>query len=86
MASSRHLDVGSQITVLVTFVLFAVSLFVKGFGHDILLESGVFLVSVKLILMSYRNSVTTTEMTNRLSVLEQLLRRVDGRLGGGANS
>ena len=82
MRYSRHLDVGSQATVVVTLVLFVVSLFVKGFGHDILLESGVFLVSVKLILMSYKNSVATREVTARLAGLEQLLTRVDGRLDG----
>jgi len=44
------------LAVIITFVLFAVALFAKGFTHDLLLEAGVLLVSVKLILMAYRNT------------------------------
>ena len=37
-------------------------LFLKGFTHDLLLEAGVFLVSVKLILMSYRSSLASVKI------------------------
>ena len=43
----RHLDIVSQLVILTTFVLFVVALFIKGFGHGLLLEAGVFLISVK---------------------------------------
>ncbi len=56
----------SIVVVVLTFVLFAVAMFTKGWTHDLLLEAGVFLVSVKLILMSYRNSVTTREIEMKL--------------------
>lgn len=39
--------------ICITFLLFAFALFTKGLTHDILLETGVLLVSVKLILSSY---------------------------------
>jgi hypothetical protein len=34
-----------------------VALFIKGLTHEILLEAGVFLVSLKLIMMSHKNSL-----------------------------
>lgn len=39
----------------------------KGFTHDLLLEAGVFLVSIKLIRMGYKNSVINTKILNELS-------------------
>ena len=69
----QHLDTGSRIVIVVTCVLFVAALFIKGFGHGVLLEAGVFLVSVKLILMSYKNSVAATEIKDRLMRLERLL-------------
>jgi len=53
----KHFDVGSMMVIIVTFILFTMALFAKGFTHDLLLEAGVFLVSVKLILIAYNNSV-----------------------------
>ena len=77
---TRHLDLGSRLVIVVTFVLFAIALFVKGLGHDILLEAGVFLVSVKLILITYKNGVTANDLTERLARLERTLVRIDERL------
>jgi len=48
----------SAIVIGLTLLLFLVSVFVKGFTHELLLEAGVFLVSVKLILMAQKNSVS----------------------------
>ena len=76
----RHLDRGSQLIVFVTFVLFFTALFVKGLGHDILLEAGVFLVSVKLIIITYKNGVTAADISGRLARLERTLEHVDERL------
>lgn len=53
----KHFDTGSMIVIIITFVLFVLALFNKGFTNDFLLEAGVFLVSVKLIKMAYKNSV-----------------------------
>ncbi len=77
---TRHLDLGSRLVIFVTFVLFSTALLVKGFGHEILLEAGVFLVSAKLILMSYKNGATASDLTERLARLERTLASVDERL------
>lgn len=72
----RHLDAGSRVVILITFALFAIALFVKGFGHEILLEAGVFLVSVKLIIMAYKISVTASVLIDRLDKLDATVARI----------
>ena len=38
----------------------------KGFTHDLLLEAGVFLVSVKLVIMAYRGGEGANEIRTEL--------------------
>jgi hypothetical protein len=73
----EHVDAGSLVVILITLVLFAVAIFVKGLGHDLLLESGVFLVSVKLIVMAYKSSVAAAEVTSRLDDLRAAVARLE---------
>ena len=75
---SEHFDIGSMIVIAITFVLFFVALFVKGFTHDLLLEAGVFLVSVKLILMAHKNSVTSKTLLKELHDIRIALERRSG--------
>jgi len=70
---SEHFDIGSLAIIGVTFILFVVALFAKGFTHDLFLEAGVFLVSVKLIVMAYKNSVASREMTKELQDIKKML-------------
>ena len=69
----KHFDTGSMFVIIVTFVLFMLALFSKGFTQDLLLEAGVFLVSVKLILMAYHNSVYIKSIENELKDIRGLL-------------
>jgi hypothetical protein len=59
----------SLFVILVTFILFLLALFTKGLTHDILLEAGVFLVSVKLIVMAYRDSKATDSLHKKLDAI-----------------
>jgi len=55
----KYLGPGTMLVLVITLALFILALFVKGVTHDLfdlLLEAAVFLVSVKLIVMTYRNS------------------------------
>jgi hypothetical protein len=70
---SSRLDPWSAVVIASTLVLFVVSIFVKGFTHELLLEAGVFLVSVKLILMAQKNSVSAKLTTERLEQIAVLL-------------
>jgi len=69
----KHFDAGSLIVIVVTFILFTVALFTKGFTHDLLLEAGVLLVSIKLIIMAYKNSKTSDDIHKELHEIKKLL-------------
>jgi lysylphosphatidylglycerol synthetase-like protein (DUF2156 family) len=73
----EHLDPASWLVLLVTLVLFVVSLFVKGIGHDLLLEAGVFLVSVKVIMMMSRANVSTEHVAAELAAVRAALARLE---------
>jgi hypothetical protein len=49
MRLREHFDAGSLLVMAITFALSAMSLCTAGFTHDILLDAGVFLVSVALL-------------------------------------
>jgi hypothetical protein len=73
----KYFDAGTLIVIIITFILFSIALFVKGLTHDLLLEAGVFLVSVKLIIMSYKNSKANNEISKDLSYIKSLLENKD---------
>jgi hypothetical protein len=75
----KHLDFWSLVVIVLTLGLFLLALFLKGFTHELLLEAGVFLVSVKLILLSYRNSISAKRADERLAQMQDALRRIEAQ-------
>jgi hypothetical protein len=71
---AKFFNTGTIAVIVVTILLFIVSVFVKGFTHELLLEAGVLLVSIKLILMAYRNSVSFDALKRELTEIKQLLK------------
>jgi uncharacterized YccA/Bax inhibitor family protein len=69
----RTIDPFSMVVIVLTLVLFVIALFVTGFTHDLLQECGVFLVSVKLIMMSHKNGVIAIQAEQRLEKIQNLL-------------
>ncbi len=69
----KYFDRGTILVIVITFLLFTVALFVKGFTHTLLLEAGVLLVSIKLIMMAYRNSYNYNDLKKELSEIRRLL-------------
>ncbi len=69
----RYFDRGTIMVIVITFLLFTVALFVKGFTHALLLEAGVLLVSIKLIMMAYRNSLNYSDLKKELIEIRRLL-------------
>lgn len=65
----KTLGLGSLAVITITLILFVTALFVKGFTHDLLLEAAVFLVSVKLIILSYRNSQGVESIEQKLDLV-----------------
>jgi hypothetical protein len=76
-------DLASLVVILITLVLFVAALFEKGSTHDLLLEAGVLMVSVKLIIMAYKNSLTSTAIDAKLDLIAaELKKRGAGPQGG----
>ncbi len=74
---TSHLDPWSIVVLVITMVLFVFALFTKGFTHDLLLEAGVFLVSVKLIIMAFKNSTQEKAMEQKLQSIQSTLYRIE---------
>ena len=66
-------DPWTNVVILLTVGLFSLSLAVKGFTHELFLEAGVFLVSVKLILMAGKNAASEQRMERHLDQIKALL-------------
>ena len=77
----QHFDTGSIFVILIIFIFFAATIFFfTGLTHDILLEGGVFLVSVKLIIMAYKSSVGSDQIESELKEIKRYWRKVKPRL------
>jgi len=75
---NKSIDRGSLLVAAITLGFFIAALFTKGLSHDLFLEAGVFLVSVKLIIMAYRNSVSVGHLNDKLdTILAKLSKPLD---------
>lgn len=75
----QYFDVSSLLVMFVTLALFIAALYFTGFTHDLLLEAGVFLVSVKLILMSYKNKVASDSLLKELGEIRSLIVEINNK-------
>jgi hypothetical protein len=66
-------DPWASVVIVLTVALFSCSLAVKGITHELFLEAGVFLVSVKLILMAGKNAATEERLELQLRQIKELL-------------
>ena len=69
MKARLPFDTASLVVILITLFLFVLALFEKGFSHDLLLEAGVLMVSVKLIIIAYKNSLTAAAIDAKLDLV-----------------
>ncbi len=68
---------GNTIVIVITFILFIIALFTTGLTKNILLEAGVFLVSVKIILMNRSNMNSINELKNKLNEIIDKLNQLN---------
>ena len=74
--TARHIDTASYVVVAITLVLFIVAAIEKGLTRELLLEAGVFLVSVKLILLSAKSNLAAEQMMERLDAIQGAVERL----------
>ena len=75
MGTEKYFDSWSVLVMVITLVLFITALFLKGLSHDLLLEAGVFLVSVKLILMGYKSNASSASIQKKLDEIYSAVRQ-----------
>lgn len=73
----KHFDLGSLFVIAITFMLFVSAVFTKGLTHDLLLETAIFLVSVKLIIMAYKNIDATDSLHQKLDEINKKLTAIE---------
>jgi protein-S-isoprenylcysteine O-methyltransferase Ste14 len=74
---AKYLDPWSAMLIALTAILFLLALFVHGLTHDLLIEVGVLLVSAKLVIMSYKNSILGEQLHQSLEEIKRTLRRFE---------
>jgi hypothetical protein len=74
----KYFDPASIIVIAITCGLFVTALFTKDFTHDLLLEAGVLLVSVKLIMMTYKNGKNFEAARAEWREIRDLLQSIKG--------
>jgi len=72
----KFVDFANAAIIAVTIILFVVASIAKGFTHELLLEVGVLLVSIKLIMMNYKNSKANEELLKQLEGMKELLDQI----------
>jgi hypothetical protein len=70
---NKLIDKGNLVVIVLTIALFLVASYAKGLTKDLLLEAGVLLVSIKLILFNYKQSLFDTEVLRRLDEIQKNL-------------
>jgi hypothetical protein len=70
----NYFDTGTIVVIIMTVAFFVTALFVKGFTHDLLLEAGVLLVSIKLIMMAYKNKANYCDIKKDLAEIKEILK------------
>jgi hypothetical protein len=82
----RHFDLGSLVVIVVTFILFVSAVFTEGFTHDVLLEAAIFLVSIKLIIMAYKNIDATDSLHQKLDAIYKKINAIESASHQSKNS
>jgi hypothetical protein len=77
MKMFKSSDPWALIIIVLTFGLFVLALVLKGVTHDLLLEAGIFLVSVKLILMAEKNTESESRIERHLIKIQELMAAKD---------
>lgn len=67
---NKYLSTADLIVIIVTALLFVAALFTKGLSHDLFLEAGVLLVSIKIIMMNHKNITSVNLILSELDTIK----------------
>jgi hypothetical protein len=73
----KYLSITDMIVIIITALLFLIALFMNGISKELLLEVGILLVSIKLILMNYKNATANEKILEELGQLKKRISKTD---------
>ncbi len=69
----RYLSTGDAVILTITLFLFIVAIFTEGFIHNLSLEAGVLLVSIKVIMIGYEIKLSNKVILKEISDVKEIL-------------
>ncbi len=72
----KYLSFTDLVVIIVTFALFGIALGTQGITHDLLIESGILLVSIKLIMMNYKSILNFKKVMNELNNIKEEIQNI----------
>ncbi len=69
----NRFSLANYLVIAITVLLFVAALFTEGFTHNLFLEAGVLLVSVKIIMMNYKIGMHNREI---LESIEEIKKKI----------
>ncbi|MBN2519146.1 MAG: hypothetical protein JXB17_01460 [Bacteroidales bacterium] len=75
----KYLSAADLIVISATLLLFIIALFTKGFTHDLLLEAGVLLVSIKIIMMNYKIIISSKAILKEFDEIKETLSEIKNK-------
>lgn len=72
----KYLSAADLVVISLTMTLFLLALFTQGFTHDLLLEAGVLLISVKIIMMNYKIALSSRQILDELNEVKGALKEI----------
>ena len=69
----KYFSVADTVVILTTFVLFTAAVFTRGITHYLFLEAGVLLVSIKIIMMNYKNYLATSNIIKEMEEIKKMI-------------
>jgi hypothetical protein len=72
----KYLSLADLVVISLTLILFLLALFTQGFTHDLFLEAGVLLISVKIIMMNYKLVLSSRQIMDELNDVKGVLREI----------
>jgi hypothetical protein len=76
----KLLKLASSLVLGLTLVLFVAAAYLHGLSEELLLEAGVFLVSVKLVLSTQKSEIVVGELQEKLASMEAKLDAILAKL------
>lgn len=69
----RYLSTGDTVILTITLFLFIIAIFTEGFIHNLSLEAGILLVSIKVIMIGYKIKLSHKVILKELEDIKKTL-------------